>query len=117
MIGDWLTPVAWAQDGAGATAPAGGGLFSIVVMFVAIAGIWYLFMIRPQQKRDTQRREMIAALRKGDTIVTAGGIHARVYAVEDELVTLELGRDVRFKCDKAAIVGRVGDNPKEGAKS
>ena len=117
MIGDWLTPVAWAQDGAGAPTQAGGGLFSIVVMFVAIAGIWYLFMIRPQQKRDNQRRTMIAALRKGDTVATAGGIQARVFAVEDDLVTLEIGRDVRFKCDKNAIVGKIGENSKEGAKS
>ena len=116
MIGDWLTPVAYAQDGA--SPASGGGLMSIVMMFVAIAAIWWLFMIRPQQKREGERKSMISSLRKGDTIVTAGGIHARVFAVEEQTVTLELGKDVRFKLDKNAIVGRLGDtNSKEGTKS
>ena len=109
MIGDWLTPVAWAQDGAGGGQAAGGGLFSIVFMFVAIAGIWWVFMIRPQQKREQTRKSMISALRKGDIIVTAGGIHARVHTVEDEVVTVELGKDVRFKLDKNAVVARLAE--------
>ncbi len=115
MFGDWLTPVAYAQDGT-ATAPAGGGLMSIVMMFLAIGVIWWLMMIRPQQKREQGRKAMIAALRKGDEIVTAGGIYCRIFAVEEDAITVSIGKDVRFKLDKSAIVARLTDkDDKEGA--
>jgi preprotein translocase subunit YajC len=115
MFGDWLTPVAYAQDGA-ATTPAGGGLMSIVMMFLAIGVIWWLMMIRPQQKREQGRKAMIAALRKGDEIVTAGGIYARIFAVDEDAVTVTIGKDVRVKLDKSAIVARLADKEdKEGA--
>ncbi len=107
---DWLTPVAYAQDGSGAPA-AGGSPLPIILMFGVIAVVWWWLMIRPQQRREKDRQAMIASLRKGDMVVTAGGIHARIYAVEEQLVTLELGKDVRFKCDKNAVVARVGDEP------
>ncbi len=114
MFSDWLTPVAWAQDGGGAT-QAGGSPLPIILMFGVIAAVWWWIMIRPQQRRDKERRSMIDSLRKGDTIITAGGIHARVFAVEEQVVRLELGKDVRFDCDKNAIVARIGDDdgPKE----
>jgi preprotein translocase subunit YajC len=112
MIGDWLTPVAWAQDGGGATT-SGGNPMTLVVMFGAIGLIWWLMMMRPQQKREKERRSMITALRKGDVVVTVGGIHARIFAVDDDVITCELGRDVRFKLDKNAIVARVGDEAKD----
>lgn len=112
MIGDWLTPVAWAQDGAGGGTQGGGSPMTFFVLFGAIALIWWLMMMRPQQKREKERKSMISSLRKGDVVVTVGGIHARVFAVEDDVLTCELGRDVRFKLDKNAVVARVGDEAK-----
>lgn len=85
---------------------------TFIVLFGLIAMVWWWIMMRPQQKREKDRKSMISSLRKGDVVVTAGGIHARVFAVDDDLITVELGRDVRFKLEKSAVVARVGDEAK-----
>mgnify|MGYP001553492994 CR=1 FL=1 len=105
MFGILGPAVAHAQE---AAPPGSNSMFTMILMFGMIALVWWFIMFRPQQKREKERQAMLAALRKGDNVVTAGGIHARIHAVEDAVVTLEIGKDVRFKCDKSAIVGVPG---------
>ena len=64
-----LTPAALAQDAA-----AGGGLMQSLIMFVPLILIFYFLLIRPQQQRQKKHRQMIEAVKKGDTVVTAGGL-------------------------------------------
>ncbi len=84
---------------------AGGsqGMIYQVVMWVGIIGVFYFFMIRPQQKKQKEQKELLTNLKKGDQVVTIGGIHARVYTVEEATVTLELDKGVKLTVEKSAI--------------
>ena len=76
----------------------GGGSFTPLLLIVLLFGVMYFMMIRPQQKRRKEAQAMQSALGPGDEIVTIGGLHATVVAVEDDVVTVEIspGVDVRF---------------------
>lgn len=90
---------------------AGGSQAMIyqVVMWVGIIGVFYFFMIRPQQKKQKDLKTLLSAIKKGDQVVTIGGIHARVYNVEETLVTLELDKGVKLTVDKSAIARTVAE--------
>ena len=60
-------------------------------------------MIRPQTKRQKQKEEMRATLKKGDKVVTAGGLHGKVVSVEGDVVTLDVDRGTKIKFDKNSI--------------
>ncbi|MBU1161072.1 MAG: preprotein translocase subunit YajC [Proteobacteria bacterium] len=89
------------QGGAAAGQGAGGftSLIPIVLMFV----IFYFLLIRPQQKKAKEHREMISQVRKGDRIVTSGGLHGRVTAVSDATLTVEIADKVRVKIARGNI--------------
>ena len=84
---------------------AGGsqGMIYQVVMWVGIIGVFYFFMIRPQQKKQKEQKELLNNLKNGDQVVTIGGIHARIYTVEEATVTLELDKGVKLTVEKSAI--------------
>lgn len=92
-----------------AQAASGGSEAMIyqVVMWVGIIGVFYFFMIRPQQKKQKEQKELLGNLKKGDQVVTIGGIHARVYTVEDATVTLELDKGVKLTVDKSAVARTI----------
>ena len=74
-----------------------------VIMWVGIIGVFYFFMIRPQQKKQKEQKQLLGNLKKGDMVVTIGGIHAKVYTVEDATVTLELDKGVKLTIEKSAV--------------
>ncbi|GAA5236999.1 preprotein translocase subunit YajC [Verticiella sediminum] len=65
------------------------GMLPIILMFV----ILYFLMIRPQMKKQKEHRNMVAALAKGDEVITAGGICGKVIDVKDNYITLEIGSE------------------------
>lgn len=96
----FITP-AFAQ-----TAGAAGGAPSFLVQMlplVAIIAIFYFLLIRPQQKRMKAHAEMIGAVRRGDVVVTSGGIVGKVTKVEDTEVTVEIAEGVRVKVVKGTL--------------
>lgn len=66
--------------------------------------VFYLFMIRPQMKRQKELREYRSQLRKGDRIITTGGIYGKVNDISDNVVTIEVEDQVKMKVDKSAIL-------------
>lgn len=86
-----------------------GAFIPLILMFV----IFYFLLIRPQQKRAKQHREVLKNLRKGDTVVTSGGIHGRITGLTDTIVTLEIADKVRIKVSRGQIAGLGGGNDKE----
>ena len=82
-------------------APRGGGfeLIFIVVMMV----VFYFFLIRPQTKRAKEHRELVAALAKGDEVVTAGGMLGKVNKVTDDYVVIEIANNLEIKMQKQSI--------------
>lgn len=91
---------AYAQA-AGAADPTGGlmGLLPILLMFVVL---WFL-MIRPQMKKAKEHKALLAALQKGDEVVTGGGIVGRITKVDDAYATVEIAKDVEVVVQKPAI--------------
>lgn len=99
--------IAYAMGQAGGAAGQGGGgllatpLFPIMLML----GVMWFFLIRPQQKKQKEHREMISNLKKGDRIVTSGGLYGRITGMTDATLTLEIADKVRVKVSRAHIGG------------
>jgi len=88
----------------GEGAPAGplgslGGMIPILLLFVII----YLFMIRPQNKRQKETQRMLAALEKGDKVVTIGGIHGVIQTVREHSVVLKVDENCKVEFSRSAI--------------
>jgi preprotein translocase subunit YajC len=97
----FITP-AYAQVAGGGG--GGGGALLQILPFVAIFAIMYFLIIRPQQKRIKQHQEMVTALTRGDTVVTAGGLIGKVVKVtSDNDLLVELAKDVRVKIVRQTI--------------
>lgn len=95
-------------------AQAGGFGSNPLIFFgyiAAIFGIMYFLMIRPQQRQAREHRALLSTLKKGDEVVTQGGLLGRVYSVEDKTLTLEIASGVRVKVLKGSIQGKVGSEP------
>jgi len=75
------------------------GLIPLVFMFA----IFYFLLIRPQQKKAKEHRALLDALKKGDQVVTAGGMHGKVSSLDDQVVTLEIAPGVNVKINKGFI--------------
>ena len=94
---------------AAAQSPGGGGTGSIamqLVFFGAIFAIFYFLLIRPQQRQKKDRESMLAAVKKGDRVVTTSGLHGTVMSLDEQNVTLKVTDQVRLQFDRSAI-GRV----------
>lgn len=101
---DWLIPSAWAQGNG--QAPAGSGLVGFL-MPLSIIAIFYFIVWRPQQRRMREHQAMVQALQKGDQVITSGGIHGRIHAVEDRVLTVEIAPGVRIRVQKDNVAGRI----------
>lgn len=87
-----------------AQAAAGGsGILGQVFLFGSIILIMYFFMIRPQQKKQKESKKFIEEIKKGDEVVTIGGLHGKVSSVEGDVVMMELDRGLKVKVEKSAI--------------
>lgn len=84
-------------------AAQGQSLLPQVLMIGAIILIFYFFMIRPQQQKQKDLKNFISEIKKGDDVVTIGGLHGKVYNIEDNLITLEVDRGIKLTFDKSAI--------------
>ncbi|MBN2972535.1 preprotein translocase subunit YajC [Roseomonas aeriglobus] len=106
-------PAAHAQAAGGAAADSGLASIVSIAPLVLIFVVFYFLMIRPQQKRMKTLQASIQAVKKGDTIVTAGGMVGKVTKVEDTLVEVEVAANVRVKIVKATIaeVTPLGGKP------
>jgi preprotein translocase subunit YajC len=74
-----------------------------ILFMVAIIGVFYFFMIRPQQKKAKDQKKFIEEIKKGDDVVTIGGIYGRVAEIEGDTIILEVERGGRIKCSKSAV--------------
>jgi preprotein translocase subunit YajC len=92
-----------------AVAPAGGASFLIqTIPLVLVFVIFWFLMIRPQQRRAKEHQAQILAVKKGDRVVTGGGLIGRVTKVGDNEVEVELGQNVRVMAVKSTLT-QVGD--------
>lgn len=87
-----------------------------VLLWVAIIGVFYFFMIRPQQKKQKDQKSFVDNLKKGDSVVTVGGLHGRIASVEATTVTLEVDRGVKMTFEKSSISREATVKPVEAEK-
>lgn len=85
------------------TEQSGGSAWSGMVMIVAMIVIFYFFMIRPQNKKQKELKKARESMKKGDKIVSAGGIHGRIKELKDNVVMMEVAPGVVIKIDKASV--------------
>jgi len=83
--------------------------YSSLIFFAAIIVIFYFFMIRPQTKKQKELRNYRENLKKGDKVVTAGGLYGRIYEINGPTVLLEVDQNVKIKVDKGSIVRTAED--------
>lgn len=81
----------------------GGSMISTLLMFGLIIVIFYFMIIRPQSKRQKERQKMLDAMKKGDKVVTSGGIHGKIIAMEDKTVLVEIADNIKVKVEKSAV--------------
>lgn len=84
-------------------APPAGNPIVMFLPMILIFGVMYLFMIRPQQQREKARRATISAVKKGDRIVTIGGIHGTVDKVDETTVLAQVDTSTKMRFEKNAI--------------
>ena len=104
-----LFTTAYAEAAAVSAEPAqASGMFSIVWL-VAMIVVFYFVLVRPQKKQEKKMREMLAALKVGDKVITAGGIAGKIVKIKDDFIWLETGfvgnpeKQATLKMEKAAI--------------
>jgi preprotein translocase subunit YajC len=91
-----------------AQAAGGNNPLGMLPILAAMAAIMYFVMIRPQQKQLKEHRALLGALKKGDEVVTQGGMLGTIHEVKDRLVVLEIASGVRIKVLKTSIAGKGG---------
>ncbi len=92
----------------------GNPLYSNLLLIGGVIIIFYLFFIRPQQKKQKDQKKFLEEIKKGDEVVTIGGMHGRVYAVEETTVVLDVDKGTKLVFEKSAI--SLDASKKTGAK-
>nr|WP_244562797.1 preprotein translocase subunit YajC [Paenibacillus uliginis] len=87
-----------------AAAPTqGGGIVGLILPFVLMFVIFYFLLIRPQQKKQKTRNAMLGALKKGDKVVTIGGLHGTIMEITDDVVVLKVNDVTKLTFDRSSI--------------
>jgi preprotein translocase subunit YajC len=92
-----------AQDAAAQPVAGTASWVSTLVPFVLMFAVLYFLLIRPQQKRQKQRNAMLNALKKGDKVVTIGGLHGKIVEITDDTVVLLVNDATKMTFDRSAV--------------
>lgn len=102
----------------GSPGPAGsakpGADWGGLVMLAAIFAIFYFLLIRPQQKRTKEHQGLLKSLKRGDDVITSGGIYGRIAEIEDNVVSLEVAERVKIRVSRDQIASNRSVVPKTG---
>jgi preprotein translocase subunit YajC len=90
-------------------AAQGGNPYMTFIMLGLMIVVFYFFMIRPQMKRQKELRKFREALKKGDKVVTTGGIYGTVAEIKDDAIMIEIADNVKIKVDKSAVIMDMAD--------
>ena len=104
-----LISTAYAMGAPGGQAGQAGGIAGFLPIIILFA-IFYFLLIRPQQKKAKEHKEMIANLKKGNRVVTSGGIFGTIISLDDTTVGLEIAEKVKIKVARANVAGLIKDN-------
>ena len=99
------TGLAYAMGSIGGTGGGQGGGFAAMVPLLLMFAIFYFLLIRPQQKKQKKQRALLSALKRGDMVVTVGGLHGKITGVTEKVITLEIAEKIRVKVGRSFIDG------------
>ena len=85
----------------------GGSAIGALLPFIILIGVFYMLILRPQQKRQREHRELLGAVKQGDRIVAAGGIVGTVRRVDDDTISLQVADNVVIKVDRGSVAKRL----------
>lgn len=91
----------------------GPGLMSNVILFGSIILIFYFMIIRPQQKRTKERKKLIESMKKGDKVITSGGLYGTVAGLDEKTVLVEIADKVKVKLDRSSIATIISESAPE----
>ncbi|MDD3568834.1 MAG: preprotein translocase subunit YajC [Bacteroidales bacterium] len=86
-----------------------GSPYMSFIMLALIIVVFYMFMIRPQMKRQKELRKFQEALQKGDKVIVAGGVYGKVFEVKDDHIVVEISDNVRIKVIKSTVLRDSSD--------
>ena len=104
-----MISTAYAMGATGGQAGQAGGIAGFLPIIILFA-IFYFLLIRPQQKKAKEHREMIANLKKGTRIVTSGGIYGTIVSIDDTTIGLEIAEKVKIKISRGNVAAQITDN-------
>ena len=93
---------------------AGGSPITMLVPFVLIFAVFYFIVIMPAKKQQRKKDAMIGALKKGDRVITTGGIYGTVAVVEDSSLLVKIADNVKIRITKSSVAGPAGDDASAG---
>ena len=91
----------------------GPGLMSNIILFGSIILIFYFMIIRPQQKRTKERQKLIESMKKGDKVITSGGLYGIVAGLDEKTVLVEIADKVKVKLDRSSIATIISESAPE----
>ena len=94
-------------------AQAGGGNVTFLISLVLMVAIFYFLLIRPQQRRVRQQRELVGSLDVGDEVVMIGGMFGRIMEIDDESVVLDVGGGSQIRFVKQAVARKITEDEEE----
>lgn len=86
-----------------------GSFLTSLLPLILIFAIFYFLLIRPQQKRQKQRNAMLQALKKGDKVITIGGIHGTIVDITEERITLKVSDTTKMVLERSAVNAVQGE--------
>ena len=103
------------QAGAAAPAAAQGSMMSSIIMIVMLFVVMYFFMIRPQTKKQKELQKQRESMKKGDKVVTAGGIYGEIKEVQETTFIITIAKDVTIKVSKDSVYADPADAQQNAA--
>jgi len=97
-----VVDIAYAANGAGG---AESPLWTMVLPMVLMVAVFYFLLIRPQQQKAKEHRALLDSLKRGDRVITAGGLIGEIVAINDQILTLEIADRVRVEVSKPYVTG------------
>lgn len=98
-----LISTAWAQGAAPASAAPSGSPLGMFLPLIVVFVIFYLLIFRPQQKQQKIKKQMLSNLKRGDDVVTNGGLYGKITDLADTFVMLQVANNVTLKVDRSQI--------------
>lgn len=105
--------VNWAYAAGAGGATEASPMWTFVVPMIFMVAIFYFMLIRPQQRKAKEHRQLLENLKRGDKVITTGGLIGVIANIDDQIVTLEVADKVRIEVGRPYIAGFA---PKKGSK-